>query len=555
MKKCRLQGRLVAAAFTTLLASGALHAAPTLEFTKLWTYDAGASALDNYVDQGVEDGDLAAEAEIVAYDPGSERFFVVNGREQGVDVLDKDGNKIATLDTSSMPGMLPGGAPNSVAVKNGIVAVAVENGTDKQQPGKVMFFAADAAGTNPAPTAEIEVGALPDMVTFTPDGMTLLVANEAEPSDDYTVDPVGTISVIKLPANIAAISAGDVTTLGFGGFNETDIENDGGRIFGNDDTASVEQDIEPEYITVSPDGKTAFVTLQENNAVAKIDLSGAAPVITEIQGLGYKDHSQPGNEFDASNQDGIDGNLQLWPVLGMYQPDAIDSYQVGGNLYYVTANEGDARDYPGYSEEKRVGSGSYDLDPAIYTDPAIEDNNQLGRLNVTTANGNTDADDEFEQIYSYGGRSFSIWDEDGNQVYDSGSLIEKIIAEQFPDRWVDSRSDDKGPEPESITIVEINDWFYALVGLERTSGFMIFDITDPTSPVFQDYLLEDGDISPEGIVFALLEQHARGGSGYVAVANEVSGTTTLYRVSAVPVPATLALFALGMLGLRVARGR
>lgn len=235
----------------------------------------------------------------------------------------------------------------------------------------------------------------------------------------YNNDPEGSITIIDLSGGVSSATA---TQLDFHAFNgkEADIAADGGRIFGPG--ASVSQDLEPEYIAVSPDGKTAFVTLQENNAVAKVDLT--TNTITEIQGLGFKDHSQPGNEIDASNKDGIDGNLQNWPVFGMYQPDGIASYEAGGKHYYVTANEGDARDYAGYSEETRVKKLTLDLDNDGIADPfsPLQDDDQLGRLKTTTANGDVDGDGMYEQIYSYGARSMSIWDEDGNLVSDTGIL-------------------------------------------------------------------------------------------------------------------------------------
>jgi hypothetical protein len=409
------------------------------------------------------------------------------------------------------------------------------------------------------------------MVPFTPDGNTVLVANEGEPSDDYSNDPEGSVSIIDISGGIAGVTDANVTDLGFGSFSEAAIEADGGRVFGNNDTATVAQDLEPEYITVSPDGTTAFVTLQENNAVAKIDI--ASKTITEIQGLGYKDFSLPGNEIDASNQDGTDGNFQPWKVLGMYQPDAIDSYEVDGKLYYVTANEGDARDYAGYSEEERVADVQLDLDDNDVTDSdandtddlgrvggvadgnfTLQDNDQLGRLNITTANGDTDGDGRIEQIYAYGARSFSIWDADGNLVADTGNTISKIIFNLFPGEWEDGRSDDKGPEPEAIKLFELDGWMYALVGLERTDGFMLFDVTNPNSPVYMDYIFNGVDEALEGIDVAIIQPNTLSDTdrawGYVAISSEGSNTTTFYRMSQVPVAPTLALLGLGLLGIR-----
>ena len=537
VKKLSLVSATLAAA---LLLSVPVTAAPSLKFDRLWTYDAGHSPLDRYPGQGVQDFDLAPEAEIVAYDLQSERFFVVNGRARGVDVLNREGRKIGFLDTSDM------GSPNSVAAMTGRVAVAVENGVDRQAPGEVWLFSA----TDSRLQRRITVGALPDMVTFTPDGQRLLVANEGEPSDDYSNDPEGSVSVIDLSRG--AVSA-SVRRIGFEGFSRAAIEASGGRVFGNGGTASVVQDLEPEYIAVSDDGAEAFVTLQENNAVARIDLQTLR--VSQIQGLGYKNHGLSGNRLDPSNKDGLNGNLQRWNVLGMYQPDAIATYRVAGRLYYVTANEGDARDYEGYSEEVRVRDLALDLNDNGIADGDADDTDHLGspsgrtdgrftlqqkallgRLKTTRANGDSDGDGLYEQVYAYGARSFSIRDEAGGLIYDSGDLIEQLLAARYPGNWQEDRSDDKGPEPESVVVASLGDRHYALVGLERSGGVMVFDITDPADVRFQDYLVQAGDISPEGLLFVPLTRDKAGlvSSGYLAVANEGSGTTTLYRMALQP---------------------
>ncbi|MEE4217327.1 MAG: choice-of-anchor I family protein [Xanthomonadales bacterium] len=517
---------MAAIALSSLLGTSAAQAVPTLEFTQLWTQQS---------DEG---------SEIVAIDQASGRVFNTSG--DGVEV--RDINTGALYGTFTVPDT---GGVNSVAVSNGILAVAAQANVT-QDPGVIAFFnASDVDPDNSAPINTVTAGALPDMVTFTPDGNKVLVANEGEPNDAYTIDPEGSISIIDISGGVASAT---VTNLDFTAFNGSAalIEADGGRIFGPG--ASVAMDLEPEYITVSPDGQTAFVTLQENNAVARIDL--ATETIVEIQGLGFKDHSDAGNALDPSDRD--DGiNITNWPVLGMYQPDSIDSYEVGGQLYYVTANEGDARDYGGFSEETRVEDLL--LDAAAYPDAGtLQMEENLGRLKTTTATGDNDGDGDFDQIYSYGARSFSIWDENGDLIFDSGEMIERLTAQIDPSIFnqnegngvADNRSDDKGPEPEALSLVEIGEWVYALVGLERTGGLMVFDVTDPTSPVFQQWLYNAADIGPEGIAFSLLSENSRGGTGYVAVANEVSNTTTFYQVSAVPAPASVVLMAIGLLALR-----
>jgi len=504
----------LASTFTT----GNALAAFNLSFTQLWSQKGQGS-------------------EIVAIDLSSNRVF--NTYSEGIEIRDLGTGTL--LGTYTVPDT---GGINSVAVKNGVIAVAAQ-AIKKQDNGVIAFFNTTSASGS-IPDKVVAVGAKPDMVTFTPDGSKVLVANEGEPDDTYTNDPNGTVSIVDLSSGIASASA---IHLGFTSFSKSSIQNSGGRIFGPG--ATVSQDIEPEYVTVSPNGKTAFVSLQENNAVAKIDLS--SNTIVEVQGLGVKDFSLAGNAFDSSNSDGINGNLKNWPVFGMFQPDSIDSYESGGLLYYVTANEGDARDYSGFSEEVRVRDLDLDLDNDDKVDAfsPLQNDNRLGRLKTTTVEGDIDGDGLYEEIYSYGTRSFSIRDENGQLIYDSGNLIENILARKFPDRWVDNRSDDKGPEPEALKIIKLNGQAYALLGLERTSGIMVFDITNPYSPTYINYVFNEVDISPEGLDFSLVYKNSKSDWGYVAVANEISRTTTLYKVSAVPVSPTYVLLGIGLVGLRI----
>lgn len=223
-----------------------------------------------------------AAAEIVAHDPGTQRLFVVNAQAATVDVL-----SIADPATPTKVGAINvepyGAVANSVAVRNGIVAVAVEN-TVKTSPGRVVFF-----GANLQFLAAVEVGALPDMLTFTPDGRHVLVANEGEPNADYSVDPEGSVSIIDVSGDLATLSQASVRTAGFRAFNAPAVLDASIRIFGVN-TPTVAEDLEPEYITVSEDSTAAWVTLQENNAIATIDIATAT--VTVLRGLGFKNHAQ-----------------------------------------------------------------------------------------------------------------------------------------------------------------------------------------------------------------------------------------------------------------------
>ncbi len=470
-------------------------------------------------------------SEIVDYDSKTKRLYVTNGETKSIDILDittpSQPRKVGAIEINDL-----GEAPNSVAVHEGLVAVAVE-AEDHTEPGQVGLFTGDGELI-----AAYEVGALPDMVTFTPDGKHLIVACEGEPSDDYTVDPAGAIAVIDISAGA---DQAKVTLAGFQEWNDKIIP-EGARIVRPGRTA--EQDFEPEFVAVSPDSSRAFVTLQENNAIAIVDVD--AGKISEVVGLGYKDHrSAP---FDASNKDGKI-NLKTWPVLGMYQPDSIAVFETGGATYLVTANEGDARDYDGWSEETRVSKLL--LDPQVFPNAAdLQAKTALGRLKTTTTMGDVDGDGDHDQIYAYGARSFSIWDVKGRLVYDSGDEIERMLAQRMPSEFnstddengsFDDRSDDKGPEPEAIAVGNVKGKTFAFIGLERLGGFVIYDVSNPASASFVDYVNTRnfagdpeagtaGNLAPEGIVF-IESTKSPNGKPLLAIAYEVSGTTEIVELN------------------------
>ncbi|MGB3202588.1 MAG: choice-of-anchor I family protein [Nodosilinea sp.] len=477
-------------------------------------------------------------AEIVAYDPDSQRLFVVNASVPAVDVLSisdpTNPTQLFSIDPSEF-----GSSANSVAIANGIVAVAIE-AEDKTDSGSVVFFDVDGNFLS-----AVTVGALPDMLTFTPDGTRVLVANEGEPNDDYSIDPEGSISIIDLTSGVANLTPASVTTADFTVFNsqrETLVAS-GVRIFGPN--ATVAQDVEPEYIAITSDSSTAYVALQENNALAVVDI--ASGTVTDILPLGFKDHSR--FPLDASDRDGVI-NITTYPNLfGMYMPDAISLYEVGGETFIVTANEGDARDYAGFAEEARIKDLL--LDPLAFPNAAeLQADAALGRLTVTTTLGDADGDGLYEALYTFGGRSFSIWDTRGNLVYDSGAEFEHTTAALFPDDFnanndanntFDNRSDNKGPEPEGVAIGEIDGRTYAFIGLERFGGIMTYDITNPRESFFVDFVNNRdfagdaeagtaGDLGPEGLVF-IAAADSPNGNPLLVVGNEVSGTTTVFDAS------------------------
>lgn len=684
------------------------------DFTKGKTYvyrhKDDALRLNHYSSQ------LNAFAEISAYDEVNHRIYSTSSSNFGVSVYSfKNGiiDSIGFINLNSF-----NAAPNSVAVYNGLVAIAMPNST-KTDNGFILFYDKDY---NLVKT--VIVGALPDMVTFSPDGKYVISANEGEPNDDYTIDPIGSISVIDIsngvanatvanatfdgvtipagvrifgrskgtasdlffseyaegssnnkyleiyngtgakidlsnyafpnvsnapttageyefwnsfPANaeinegetyIIAHPSADATILakadmtlpflsngddGFalvkgGTWNDantngnkdagevtgftvldwvgdwngdpgdgwavagvadatkdhtlvrkgsfsgnsnwtnaagTNVDNSEWLVKANEDWTNLgehslvtfstpQQDLEPEYVAVSGDSKTAYVTCQENNAIAVVDLASA--MVTKLLDLGTKDLSNPNYALDASDRDDSIGNLKNYDnVYSFFMPDAITLVDINGKEYLLTANEGDSRDYDGYSEEERVKDVT--LDPTAFPNWAdLRKDQNLGRMKITNSIGDTDGDGDFDKLYGYGGRSFSIWDTDGNMIFDSKNEFTKILAEQYPENYPADRDDDKGSEPESITTAKIGDKVFAFIGQERSAGVMVYDITDPANSTFVQYYNKNGnDRSPEGLVFIDKDKSDNGVAYLIStnefIEDEYNGSVSAYAVT------------------------
>jgi len=471
-----------------------------------------------------------ASAETSAVERGL--MFVTNSADNSLDIVDVrrvDAPRLVRrVDLSGY-----GAGLNSVDADGQYVAVAVE-AADKTDPGSVVLLRRDGSLA-----ARVTVGALPDMLTFTPDGRRIVVANEGEPSGygrPDSVDPEGSVSIIDVKDMVRG-RADAVRTVDFRAFNEGGPRHSelpaGIRL--NGPGASVAQDLEPESVAI--DGTTAAVTMQEANAIAFIDIDRAR--VTRIASLGTVDRSLPGFGMDASDRDG-GINIANWPVLGMPMPDAIASFRVKGATYYVTANEGDARDWPGFSDEKRVSALT--LDPVAFPDPTIQAAAKLGRLNVSVTDGT--GPNGYTALHTYGTRSATIWNSDGERVADTGDMFERMIARINPAAFnadnteveVDNRSDNKGPEPEGVATGTVNGRTYAFVGLERVGGLMVLDVTEPTAPRFvqwannRDYSRDAApDSGPEIVRFHRAEE-SPAGRPMVSVSNEISGTVTFYAI-------------------------
>jgi hypothetical protein len=212
-------------------------------------------------------------------------------------------------------------------------------------------------------------------------------------------------------------------------------------------------------------------------------------------------------------------------------PDGIVSYEKNGQTFLVMANEGDYREDD--ADRGRAGTSSL-----------VASNDPRSRLQASLTDSTT------TDLYVAGARSFTIRDVDGSIIFDSGDQLDK--AAFAAGIYDDGRSDDKGVEPEGVELLTIAGRTIAAIGLERTtkSAIALFDITDPENSSFLQLLVTDGDISPEG-----LKAFEISGISYLAIANEVSNTTTLYSLAPVPEPETYAMLlaGLGLLGFSARR--
>ena len=485
-------------------------------------------------------------AEIVAYSQDNQKFYLVNGREQKLDIVSlagltagEEGQSLTLEQRLDVSQMIPGfafGDLTSVAVDpvHDRVAVAVQ-AEDYAAKGAILLL--DYEGEY---LAHYPAGVQPDNVTFSPDGRYVLSANEGEPRQGYEngTDPQGSVTIVDLAAETPAPNT--VTFEAFDAQREALVA--GNVILKQGQNPST--DLEPEYIAVDGDSTTAYVALQEANSIAVLDL--ASGQFTGVYSLGFKDHSQPGNELDANKED-KQAKLQNEAFMGVYMPDGIALYEAGGKTFLLTANEGDASEWEEYANITTVVTGTVEEDGET-TDVEVEvlDKTKLDGLPAV----------EEGTHFTLGGRSFSLYEvtEDGlTQVFDSGSDFESITAQAYPDHFnasnknnkLDSRSDAKGPEPESVTVNLVDGKPYAYVGLERIGGVMVYDLSDPTHPTFVEYVNTrdftvdfpeagtdpaQGDVSVEGMC-AVPASASPTGQALLLTANEVSGTVAVFQHS------------------------
>ncbi|MDR1839711.1 MAG: choice-of-anchor I family protein [Treponema sp.] len=475
-----------------------------------------------------EDGGIA---EIVVFNKDNKRIYMVNGALGSLDIVDTSAlrsGRFTELALTSRIDIRAMGAANgfeygdltsaAISTKNKLIALSVQH-SSYSEPGYIVLVNYDGEYIR-----HYRAGVQPDMILFTPDEQYILTADEGEPREGYAaraIDPPGSVTIVNVSTN-------EVRVVGFGAFDgasaRTAFLQSGGIL---NRGANPSLDFEPEYIAVSDDSRTAWVSLQEANALAALDI--ASGTFTSVFGLGFKDHNLSHNSLDALRNGKAE--LAVQNIYGVYMPDGIAAVTVQGTTYILTANEGDAREWG-------TGANAY----ADITAYSIE-GNRIDVLDNTKKDGLEEG-----KKYILGARSFSIWDVSGGSarlVYDSGNEFETHTASYFPANFnashtnndLDSRSGRKGPEPEYVTTLRIGNRTYAIIGLERIGGIMVYDITNPQSSVFYDYintrdfagsgLAQMGDLGPEGIS-AVPASDSPTRRPLIFVANEVSGTIAVF---------------------------
>ena len=504
--------------------------------------------------------DGEGSGEIATFHPGSKRIFATNGVKNAIDIFDIS-NVAAPKKVGSLSLSPYGNDVTSVAAGRDVVVAAVlvtetfsATGAPSTPNGKLVVF-----DTNGKVLSSPDIlGVLPDSVTFAPNGTTALVAIEGQPvcakddpattakeDTDYlkASDPEGGVSIVDLTNPAAPV----VKFAGFKQFNVAQMKAKGIAV--SSVVNNVAKDFEPEFIT-AVDNKYAYVTIQEANAIGKLDIEAASfESVTRAFESKLSVIAR-----DTSDRDSGAGPRNYANVVGASQPDAIASFKVGSGHYFVTANEGDAREYTCLNDDQR--GSSLKVDSRRFPNwSTLSANAALGRAKVNPTIGDRDGDGDIDTIHLRGSNSMTMY-RNGIALWDSGELLDQIQITAFGVANINGshslssdkstmnyvgqdRSDDKGSEPEGVAVGMVGNTRVAILGLERMTALAVFDITQPRSPVFQEWLqmlpakaTPAKDVkhwSPEGIVFVSADK-SPSGKALIITSYELSGSISIHQI-------------------------
>ena len=505
-------------------------------------------------------GDGEGSAEIATYHAGSKRIFATNGVKNTIDIFDisdvANPKKVGFLDLSPY-----GNDVTSVAAGKDVVVAVVHvsekfsaTGVPTTTNGKIVVF--DTTGK--VLSSPDVLGVLPDSVTFAPNGTTALVAIEGQPvcakddpataakeDADYTKasDPVGGVTVVDLSNPAAPV-------LEFAGFDQFTVSEMRAKgIAVSSVVNNVSKDFEPEFVTAI-DNDYAYVTIQEANAIGRLNIQTAT--FESITRAFESKHSKVAR--DTSDRDAGAGPRTYANVVGASQPDAIAGFKMGSGYYFLTANEGDAREYTCLDDDLRASA--LKVDPRRFPDwKTLSGSAALGRAKVNPTMGDKDGDGDIDTIHLRGSNSMTMY-RNGLVIWDSGDLLDQIQTAAFGVANINGshslsadkatmnyvgqdRSDDKGAEPEGVAVGMVGDRRIAVLGLERMTALAVFDITQPRSPVFIEWLqmvptkaTPAKDVkywSPEGIVFVAADK-SPSGKALIITSYELSGSLSIHQI-------------------------
>ncbi|ESO96415.1 hypothetical protein LOTGIDRAFT_159824 [Lottia gigantea] len=388
-----------------------------------------------------------------------------------------------------------------------VLAISFSSPLYEQAEGHVILYEHVSVG-NPVlvqknPTdPQITVGPHPENIKFTSDCALLIVSNEGIPGeyDGKFVDPPGSVSIISVTVANTPISTVS--------FSEVDTEPQRSFLLNNhvrwmlrtEPNTNIinpfSNNIEPEYITISPNNAYAYVTLQENNAIAKIDLENG--YVNQIYPLGVK-------EWRYSTFDGSDGDsgiiLKKHNISSFYQPDKIAFFEWKNRLYLITADEGKEFSVPIYfytdfDRAKNLHTnGEFLVDPEL--DAELADDAQLGRLFVSQFHdGRATGSSKINRVFTFGGRGFSVFDANNMiRQYESGDEIEKYSrlfhpnvfngdcsdANLAPFQEMDFRSTLTGPSLNAIVDGDFLGRKLLIFGSGTNGILYVYELVNPVS--------------------------------------------------------------------------
>lgn len=483
----------------------------------------------------------------IAYNSDNQKVYQINSNDNELNIFpiasdgtfDTENQTIITFDSLFTDFTCAGPTYVAIDTINDRIAVTLESGDTSAVNGRVCLLDYDGNLQY-----YYETGVQPNMAVFTADSKKLLITNEGEHKSTYTVtDPKGTVTIIDFSRNsdptritptevdFSAFTADELieNSILLNKIKNTNVTEE------NPDTyipVEPQYDLEPESIAVNDAGTTAYVCLQEANAIATLDLT--TNEFVDIRSLGFIDYSDETNAIDVVLDKTYSPTTYQY-TYGVPMPHSIELIEIEGTTYLLTANEGASRTYCYNTSTKFISN----LTTATLTsnepkvdangDPVYDANGEevyptaasVQVLNNTYTAGleeGVEEDGSDTPHYIFGTRSFSIYEADSmSLLYDSANSLEAKTNELLPSNFnctnnmmgKEKGATARGVEPKAVITSAINGRYFAFIALEAIGGVMVYEITDPSTPEYINYINTrdfstsiKGDVSPGCIALA-----------------------------------------------------